>query len=146
MGGKPATPDFAKGESRLRTAPRKTTSREVVFSFSWVGDPYTKSHPAASAKRERAWGNEQKQLITVFAKCVTEIRKNEVRLCRTRVLTIFREGHEVRKARRRHDLRLREVCKERLAPRRGDTRTVSKRITHKSGFFIFGQFDPPRKG
>ena len=35
--------------------------------------------------------NEKKQSIIVFSKCLTETRRNEARLCRVRISTMFRE-------------------------------------------------------
>ena len=40
--------------------------------------------------------NEKKQLIIVFSKCLTETRRNEARLCRVRISTMFREERILR--------------------------------------------------
>jgi len=41
--------------------------------------------------------NKEKQLIVVFPQCLTETRKNEARLCRARILTMFQEERKRKK-------------------------------------------------
>ena len=77
------------------TTPEKSTLKKSAFFIFGRGDPY------GLERTRRAQDRCGKTVLLCYA-CAW-----------------------VRKARRRHDLRLREVCKERLAARRADTRTVT---------------------
>ena len=75
---------------------KNPSSNRVLFSFLMQKAVLRLYSYALAEGLVRFRVNEKKQLSIVFSKCLTETRRNETRLCRVRISTMFREERSSR--------------------------------------------------